>query len=206
MQLTDHVETCPRGPSAPRAPTSEPPTEPTMGLTTGPTIEPTPPLPGACVAECLDARHPTLVGRVLARWELDGHHHERWVPTLQGLALRAGDRLLLLPTANASEPVVIGVLDGFTRRPAPTVHGVAQLELQPDERVAVSDARGRPLLEVVPTDAGPTLRLLNEDLDLELPGRLRFRASQIVLDSVGAIDVRSEEDVVIRGEVIHLNP
>ena len=40
------------------------------------------------VAECIEAQHPVLAGRVRARWVGSDGPTERWVPALRGVAIR----------------------------------------------------------------------------------------------------------------------
>lgn len=76
---------------------------------------------GSLVGECLNARRPTLCGRVLVRRVLpQGEGEESWLPTLQGSVVREGDPVLLLHAANWTEPIVVGVVDGFAAAPRPT--------------------------------------------------------------------------------------
>jgi hypothetical protein len=66
------------------------------------------------VGECLDTRHPSLAGRVLVHWSLyTGPGGSAWLPTLHGIPVCAGDRVLLTQPSNAPEPIVLGVIDGF---------------------------------------------------------------------------------------------
>lgn len=154
------------------------------------------------VAEVLDDRHPALAGRVQIA-EPDGP--PRWVPTLQGLAARQGDRVLVARPTGAAEPVVVGVLDGYRPRASgPTQARV--IELRADEALAIHAADGRPLLEVRQSDTGPVLRLASSDLTLDVPGALRVLADQIELRARdGGAKIEARNDVEIRGEVIHLN-
>jgi len=154
------------------------------------------------VAEVLDDRHPALAGRVQIA-EPDGP--PRWVPTLQGLAARQGDRVLVARPTGAAEPVVVGVLDGYRpRTPAPAHARV--IELRADEVVAIQAADGRPLLEILPSERGPVLRLAGEGLTLDVPGALRVLADQLELRArEGAAKIEARNDVEIKGEVIHLN-
>src|SRR5690606_25466973 len=103
---------------------------------------------GQLVADCIDDRHPTLVGRICIRVVLpEGSTVERWVPTLRGLAVRVGDRVLVTKPINWAEAVVIGMLDGFARRVRPVdVRG--ELTLAAGEVVRVCDARGAALAEI----------------------------------------------------------
>src|SRR5688572_29038986 len=124
--------------------------------------------PAPFIGYCVDTRHPNLLGRVLVRWFAPGNYpgnnnppgsdpsdsnstaggqpEEHWLPCLQSLALREGDRVLITRLSNFDEPVVIGVLDGFSPRrdaPATLAHVV---ELKSDERVRVHAADGTPLV------------------------------------------------------------
>lgn len=167
------------------------------------------PSPGATslVGECLNARHPTLAGRVRVRWApAQGECSESWLATLHGTVVREGDRVLLLLADNWSEPIVIGVVDGFARRPQPHRVPRAALKLERDESVTLTTADGRALVEVYQGEDGPVVRLADEDVHLELPGALRIDARQILLSAKrGGVEIAAEDDLHLRGEVIHLN-
>jgi hypothetical protein len=162
---------------------------------------------GPLVAECIDCNHPTLRGRVLVAWtDAAGRSAERWVPTVQGLPIRAGDRVLLIRPENWAEPIVTGVVDGFARRPEIERTDAATLRLQGDERVRIDAADGQPIAELHAGAAGPVIRLMHADVDLELPGALRIRASKIELEArQGACRIKASDDVVVEGETIQLN-
>lgn len=159
------------------------------------------------VGECVEARHPSLRGRILVRWkEGDGAQRERWLPTLQGLPVREADRVVLLRPSNGDELVVTGVVDGFARRPDPERSNRAMLELRRDEAVRIVGSDGRDLMEVFEGDRGPVVRLLHEDLDIATSGRLRIRARQLQLQAEqGKVEIEATDDIVVRGEVIRLN-
>ncbi|HLA63415.1 MAG TPA: hypothetical protein VK610_03250 [Rhodothermales bacterium] len=161
---------------------------------------------GVVVGECVDAAHPTLRGRVRVRWETSQGVAERWVPTLQNLPVRVADRVLLVHPGNHDEPVVVGVLDGFARRPEPERAETARFTLQRDEAVRVEGADGQPLVELFQSDAGPVVRLLQADVNVELPGALRISAEQIALRArAGTVEIEASDDVNVRGEVVNLN-
>lgn len=162
---------------------------------------------GSLVGEIVDVRHPTLRGRVRVRWQdLEGQTFEKWLPTLHGIPVRAADRVLLIRAANWPEPVVTGVIDGFARRPEPDRDTAARLELQRDEAIRVQSASGEDLVEVFEDERGPVIRLLKEDVDLDLPGKLRVRATSIELEAKeGQARIKASDDVVVVGETIHLN-
>jgi hypothetical protein len=162
---------------------------------------------GSLVGEVVDARHPTLRGRVRVRWQdLEGHTFEKWLATLQSLPVRVADRVLMIRAANWPEPVVTGVIDGFARRPEAERGTAAHLELSRDEAVRVRSASGEDLVEVFEDEHGPVIRLLRDDVDLDLQGKLRVRAKSIELQATeGEARVRASGDVLLEGETIRLN-
>ncbi|WP_437682414.1 hypothetical protein [Sorangium sp. So ce131] len=166
-------------------------------------------VPGAgevLVGECVDARHPSLAGRVLVRWDGASGPQERWLPTLHGLAVRARDHVLITRPSNWPEPIVTGVVDGFALRPEVPPAEAARIALEPDEVVRITSAAGTPLVEVASSDAGPVVRLLTADVSLELPGDLRLRARSIDLTATqGEVKIKASDDVVVQGETINLN-
>ena len=159
------------------------------------------------VGECIRTDHPTLTGRALVRIPAaDGPDTELWLPTLQGLAVRPGDRLIVVNPSNHPEPVVVGVLDGFALRPEPRRETAATITLQPDERILVTAASGQNLLEVHLSEKGPVVRLLQPGVDLDIPGDLRVRAKAVRLEAtMGKVEVEAHDDVVLRGENVKLN-
>ncbi|MCG6958137.1 MAG: hypothetical protein LJF04_19280 [Gemmatimonadetes bacterium] len=159
------------------------------------------------VGECVDATHPTLRGRVLVRIvDTAGEATERWLPTLYRLPVREADRVLLALPGNWEEAVVIGVIDGFARRPeAPTREGVS-LVLAADECLRVKGEDGTSLVEVRQDEEGPVVRLLQPRVDVEVPGAFRVRADEIRLEArKGSVELQATHDVVVRGEIIRLN-
>lgn len=165
------------------------------------------PTTGVVVGECIDARHPTLLGRVLCRIVApDGSTTERWVPTLMNLPVRDGDRVLLVRPHNHAEPIVVGVLDGFTPRPEAALSPTATRALKADETLRFETERGEPLVEIAPGPSGPVVRLLSADVEVETPGAVRVRAGSIELRArAGEVRVEASDDVVVQGEAIHLN-
>ncbi|MBL4682986.1 MAG: hypothetical protein JKY37_00235 [Nannocystaceae bacterium] len=163
--------------------------------------------PGCVLGECLDDRHPTLQGRVLVGWPgVQGKAEERWVPTLQGLAVRRGDRVLMLRPDGSDELLVTGVVDGFARRPTVEPQAVGTIELRRDEVLRVLGTDGKPLLEVREGESGPILALLHDDLELAVPGRLRLRGKSVELRAEqGRAEIHATDDIILRGEIIRLN-
>jgi hypothetical protein len=116
-----------------------------------------------------------------------------------------GDRVLVSGIEGSAEPVVTGVLDGHAERPRPTLHGPA-LELRDDEALTVVGHRGRPLLQIRQGERGPIVRLLQADVGIEVDGALSLEASAIRMRATrGDFDIEARDDVVVRGELIHLN-
>jgi hypothetical protein len=159
-------------------------------------------------AECVDARHPKLAGRVLVRWDEGTKEHKLWAATLHGLLVRAGDRVVLEKPWNWPEPIVTGVIDGFALRPeakrgdnsAPTV------QLSANEAVCISARDGTPLVQVSASSQGAVVRLLSTNVDLDVPGDLRVTASAIELVSRrGELRLEASHDVVVQGETVKLN-
>lgn len=159
------------------------------------------------VGEVVDTKHPSLRGRVRVRWkDLEGQMFEKWLATLHGLPVRESDRVLLTQASNWPERVVTGVLDGFARRPEIDRDTAAQLELKRDEAIRVRSPEGEDLIEVFQDERGPVVRFLDDNVDLELGGKLRVRAKSIELTATeGQTRITASDDVVVNGETIHLN-
>jgi hypothetical protein len=162
---------------------------------------------GHVLATCLDDRHPVLTGRVLIRCEtVLGQTCETWAPTLHGLSVRAADRVLVLKLPREPEPVVVGVLDGFSRRPEPPQQIAQILEMKPDQGLQVNAENGQGLLQIVRHRDGPMIRLLQSDSRIELPGKLCLSASAIEMQArSGAVRIEATDEVKIVGETIQLN-
>ena len=162
---------------------------------------------GHVVATCTEQRHPTLTGRIRARCE-DAHGRvvESWVATLSGLSVRVSDRVLVLKLPEELDPIAVGVVDGFSRRPE-TPKLIAQvIEMKRDETLQVQAENGQPLLQITRNEQGPMIRLLQADTQVELPGKLCVSAGAIELRArAGAVRIDASDDVEIVGEAIHLN-
>jgi hypothetical protein len=159
------------------------------------------------VAECMETRHPTLTGRVQIRWEEGaGREQTLWVPVLRHLSVRVHDRVLVIRPRGYPEPLIVGVIDGFTRRPEPPEEVAARIEVRRDEKLQIVAENGAPLLEVAQNESGPVVRVLNATTQLELPGNLQITADEIVLRArQGKVEIDANDDVVVTGENIHLN-
>lgn len=166
-------------------------------------IEPTASRPASEVARCVADEHPVLVGRVRCAFD-DGS--EAWVPCLQGVRPRCGDRVLVLGAHGAPGGVVAGVVDGFRRRLEPDPRDSQVRRLRADEVIRIESDEGVPLIEVRATDAGPAVRVLSKDLTMESSGALRLAGESVeIVARQGGVEVRATDDVKLNGEQIHLN-
>lgn len=163
--------------------------------------------PRMLVGLVTDDRHPTLRGRVKVRYtDAAGDTFEKWMPALYAMPIRANDRVLFTQAENFDEPIVTGVIDGFALRPEIDKNAAAKVEIKRDEVVRIDDSEGRPLLEVHSSDAGPVLKLLNEDVNLEVPGKFSVSAKSISLEArLGEATIEAHDDVIVKGENIKLN-
>jgi hypothetical protein len=159
------------------------------------------------VAECTDARHPTLQGRVRIRWDgAPNDAGEMWVPTLHGQSIRKGDRLLVQRPHGGGEPIVVGVIDGFLPRPEIDRTVAAKIEVKRDEVLQICSQEGQPLVEIVHDEKGPMVRLLQSDTRVDIKGKLSITAEELELKAVkGEVRIQASDDVNVVGEVIHLN-
>lgn len=163
---------------------------------------PLPPVLGLCVA----TEHPTRSGCVEIEWMGDEGRARGWALCLLGVGVRVGDRVLLGSARGCSEPIVMGVLDGFAERPAASSRAAASAKLGAGEHLSIEDSRGREVVRVTDGEHGPVVRLLSGDVALELDGRLQIRAHEIKLEAtLGAVEIEATHDIRLDGEVIHLN-
>ena len=154
------------------------------------------------IALCIDAQHPVLAGRIKVRLGAT----DRWLATLHGMTFRKNDRVLVQYVSNSDEPIVVGVVDGFSKRPKmPRPFGPV-LTVEHDESVKVVAANGEGLLEVYCSDEGPVVKLLRNDIHVRLPGRLSVSATAIALNAEqGGVRIAATDDVEVSGEEIRLN-
>jgi len=162
---------------------------------------------GPVIATCTEDRHPTLAGRVRVRCEnAHGHVCQAWVATLNGLVVRVLDRVLVLKLPHEIDPIVIGVVDGFSRRAEAPKRLAQVLELKRDETLQVNAESGQPLLQIVRNQQGPLIRLLQTDTQIDFAGKLCLSAEAIEMRArQGAVRIDASDDVEIVGEAIHLN-
>jgi len=159
------------------------------------------------IGECVEAEHPTLTGRAKISWAGErGARDERWLPLVQGVVLRRGDRVLIQRPANFDDPLVTGVVDGLRQRERYEAPDGPSLRLKGDQGLTVTGQNGAPLLSVYEGSSGPVVRLLSKDLEIEVEGRLRMSAEDIDLVArKGSVGLKASDDVVVKGEMVKLN-
>ncbi|NLP62976.1 hypothetical protein [Paraburkholderia sacchari] len=169
---------------------------------------------GLLVGEVIDTHHPDCPGRVRVRWfDTHGEMVERWLACLRGQRPRRGDRVLVEQPANWAEPLVTGVFApgaDETVTPALQQDQDAQashvIKLAPDQCLRIDDAHGKPLVQILASCAGPVVRLMSPDINLEAAGKLSLRAQTLELEAGrGGVDIRTDADTVVRSRYIRLN-
>ena len=163
--------------------------------------------PGCWVGECIDARHPSIPGRIRVQLEYAaGQTQQLWMPCLHRLAVRNGDRVLVEHPANWPEPIVVGVVDGLAMRPTAQLLPGPAVTLNTDESVRIQASDGQDLIEVYQGENGPVVRLLNEDVNLEVKGRFSVNAHSVNLGAgKGKVRITAYDDVEVEGRKIKLN-
>ena len=122
------------------------------------------------------------------------------------VAVRKGDRVLVEHPANWPEPIVVGVIDGFAMRPTTPLLPGPTLTLNTDESVRIETNDGQDLIEVYQGKNGPVVRLLNEDVSLEVEGRFSINAHSVDLGAgKGKVRITAQDDVEVEGRKIKLN-
>jgi hypothetical protein len=162
------------------------------------------------VGEVVDTHHPDLPGHVFVSWTSDrGDACTRWLAYVRGHTPRKGDRVLLQQPANWPEMLVTAIIEGASfGRPVMEEASATgpTLKLPDHERLRIDSASGHPLVEVYGSSQGPVVRLLNQDVTLDIAGKFRLRADTLELEGGnGGIDCRTEADVIVRGRFIRIN-
>ncbi|WP_443191654.1 hypothetical protein [Pseudomonas indica] len=168
----------------------------------------TPERPRSLLGEVIDTHHPELPGYVFVRWSAGNEHYQRWLECVRTVTPQRGDRVLLEQPANWSEALVVATLEA----PYPCAAQASQCEasqtitVPSGQCVRIADARGNPLVEVQGSSQGPVIRLIGDDVDLQVDGKLRLRAEAIELrGGRGGVDIRTDAETVVRGRFIRLN-
>lgn len=161
------------------------------------------------IGEVIDTHHPDLRGLIFVRWMTEtGESSERWLKRVRGPMPRKGDRVLLEQPVNWPEKLIIAVLDdpACGERVVENAEAGQTLELQQNQCVRITDAHQNPIVELYSSSQGPIVRLMNANVNLEVPGKLRFQADTIELEAGrGGVDIRTDADTVVRSRFIRLN-
>ncbi|MFX1676283.1 hypothetical protein PWR63_29180 [Paraburkholderia sp. A2WS-5] len=169
---------------------------------------------GLLVGEVIDTHHPDCPGRVRVRWfDAHGEMVECWLACLRGQRPRRGDRVLVEQPVNWAEPLVTGVFAPGAAEPVTPAleedqdtHASHAIQLAPDQCVQIDDVQGKPLVRILASGAGPVVRLMSPDINLEAAGKLSLRAQTLELEAGrGGVDIRTESDTVVRSRFIRLN-
>lgn len=141
--------------------------------------------------------------RYLVQWTDSEGIQERYLPCLDHVKPQIDDRLLLLQPDNGEDAIIVGVLKGMGEK----TDRVSRSAIQPGRQgVRVLSHNGTPLVELRQGAKGPTLRLLNDDVDMEVAGELQIKAGSIALAAQqGDVKIEANDEVIIKGEMILLN-
>lgn len=163
--------------------------------------------PSTLIGMCMDNHHPSLSGRCLIRWtDASKKPQEKWLPCIRDVKPQRHDRVLLQQPGNWFEPLVCGILDGLAGPEDHTPKTGPAIRLEKNKAIHVVDSGDNPVLQIEQGEHGPVLRLLNDDLNIEVKGRLRFSAKDIQMAARrGEIRIKAKDDVHVKGEMIHLN-
>jgi hypothetical protein len=163
------------------------------------------------LGEIVDTHHPDFKGYVYVRWLSDqGETRQRWLAVVQGLAPRKGDRVLLQKPGNWPEMLVTAIVDPYSKNESNEEGELATsrrtLELELEEKIRITAANGRPLIEISATAQGPIIQVLSKDVNIEAPGKLSLRAETLELEGGrGGVDIQTEADTIVRARYIRLN-
>lgn len=158
------------------------------------------------IGSCMESVHPFLKGRILVELEVDDKAVKKWMPTLHGLTFRPNDRVLVQWAENFDEPIVTGVVDGFSKRPEIERTALVSIKLENDESIKIGNCDGLPLLEIAQSSEGPIVKLFDEKVKIDLPNELCIDAKRIELNAKqGELKLSATDNVVVKGEQIDLN-
>ncbi len=80
------------------------------------------------------------------------------------------------------------------------------LMLKENESIRIVDARGRALLDILSSEHGPVLQMVDGDTNLDVAGQLRIHADAIeMIARDGELKMLAKDDVIVRGEKVRLN-
>ncbi|MBI3897463.1 MAG: hypothetical protein HY308_04095 [Gammaproteobacteria bacterium] len=161
------------------------------------------------LGEVLDTHHPDFRNHVFVRWTDDaGHTTERWLKYVRGATPDKGDRVLLTQPGNWPEKLVTAIVDCAAPKEPIRENTEAShlLQLEQDKCLRVVDANDRPVVEIYSGSSGPVVRLVNDGVDIEVPGKLRLKAETLeFVGGQGGVDIRTEADTIVRSRFVRLN-
>jgi hypothetical protein len=134
----------------------------------------------------------------------DGIHRMVTIACMDQVFPQIGDTVVMLRPQNADYPIVIGTLGSCGRRSIALTTGFsAEVDAS---NLCIRNPNGRVLLEIDTGKKIPSVALGEQDLSLDLSGRLSVVAKAIDLRATeGDVQIMANNDVVARGERIQLN-
>jgi len=158
------------------------------------------------VADIVVETHPVLPGRVLVSGkDVNGRAFEDWLPCLDGLQVRAKDRVLVQRPANFDEPLVTGIVESSQKSQKSAVAG-QKLNLEPNESLRINDHNGKPLIDLVSRENGTSIQLHQALVELDVAGKLALGADSLELKArQGELTLSASGDIKVDGEMIKLN-
>lgn len=158
------------------------------------------------VATVVVDTHPVMSARVLVTGtDSKNRKFEDWLPCLEGLNVKARDKVLIQRPANTLEPVVTGIVESSHshRRQAHSAHS---LSLKHNEALTINDHHGKAIIEIVSGDNGPCIMLHTALVELDVAGALRLEADSLQFKArQGEMTLSASGDIKVDGEMIKLN-
>jgi hypothetical protein len=114
--------------------------------------------------------------------------------------------VLVVQAAGTPHGVAIAVVSSLEARERHASRRAHARRLRADECIVIESDDGAPIVEVRSGEDGPIVRLLGEGTHLDARGTLTIEADAVALRARrGGVAVEASDDVVVRGEHIHLN-
>ena len=159
------------------------------------------------IAEVVVETHPVMSGRVLvAGTDERGRSFEEWLPCLEGLSIRAKDKVVIQRPANSQEALVTGVVESRHRQARQQSRVGGELTLGKDECMRINDYNGDALLDIVAGESGPSIQLHRSLGELDVPGSFRLVADSLDFKARrGEMTLAASGDIRVDGEMIKLN-
>lgn len=129
-----------------------------------------------------------------------------WLPIIKGVVARIKDRVLLVKPEGFEEYIITGVIDGIYDAPQYVAPTSPSLVVQNDEALTICSSNNKALLTIMKHEDQISIKLFEDNISIELPGKLDMKAHEISLKaSKGSVSIAAQDDVVIEGELIKLN-